>query len=543
MPFSHCFPLFFYFAAGPLRHAKSGTSRLPGRSSIPNTYPPSYTTMKSILQQIITQNRQQEKADATARQQEIDNPQTKDNRRNFLKKTALGGITLSGMMSASVEDTLAQTTSKVNRASNPSELKITDMRYALTNVMGGTAIIRIDTNQGIYGLGEVRDAADVRYALFLKSRILGDNPCNVEMIFKKIRQFGGQSRQGGGVCAVEMALWDLCGKAYNVPAWQLLGGRYRDRVRLYADTPEAGSVEEQQKLINYRVNDQGYTWLKMDVSIAELKGKPGTLVNSKVWEDAKGNLAQWGDQANPMSYANAAHPFTQIQITEKGLEELAQVVEHTRKLIGYDIPLSTDHYGHFDLNNGIRLGKALDKYRLAWLEDIVSWEYTSQWKTISDALETPTLTGEDIYLLKYFKPLIDARAVDIIHPDLATSGGLLETKRIGDYAEENGIAMAMHQAGTPVSFMANVHCAAATQNFLSLEHHSVDIPWWESLVKTTDGRKLITKGYATVPLTAPGLGIELNEDVVKQHLHPRDKSFFAPTKEWDERRSVDRIFS
>jgi L-alanine-DL-glutamate epimerase-like enolase superfamily enzyme len=499
--------------------------------------------MKSILQHIISQNRQQEKAEAAARQQEIDNPQTKDNRRNFLKKTALGGITLGGMLSAPLEDTLAHTTARVNRASNPSELKITDMRYALTRVMGGTAIIRIDTNQGIYGLGEVRDAADVRYALFLKSRILGDNPCNVEMIFKKIRQFGWHSRQGGGVCAVEMALWDLCGKAYNVPAWQLLGGRYRDRVRLYADTPEANSPEEQQKLINYRIKEQGYTWLKMDVSIGELKGKPDTLVNAKVWENDKGNLAQWGDQANHMSYANALHPFTQIQITEKGLEDLAQVVENTRKLIGYDIPLSTDHYGHFDLNNGIRLGQALDKYRLAWLEDIVSWEYTDQWKTISNALLTPTLTGEDIYLLKYFKPLIDARAVDIVHPDLATSGGLLETKRIGDYAEENGIAMAMHQAGTPVSFMANVHCAAATQNFLSLEHHSVDVPWWESLVKTTDGRKLITKGYATVPLTAPGLGIELNEDVVKEHLHPRDKSFFAPTKEWDERRSVDRIFS
>jgi L-alanine-DL-glutamate epimerase-like enolase superfamily enzyme len=139
------------------------------------------------------------------------------------------------------------------------------MRYAVTR---STPIIRIDTNQGIYGLGEVRDGADVRYALFLKSRILGDNPCNVEMIFKKIRQFGGQSRQAGGVCAVEMALWDLCGKAYNVPAWQLLGGRYRDKVRLYADTPEAGSVDEQKKLINFRVKDQGYTWLKMDISIA-----------------------------------------------------------------------------------------------------------------------------------------------------------------------------------------------------------------------------------------------------------------------------------
>ncbi len=466
-----------------------------------------------------------------------------NSRRSFLKKSTFGGIALgSAFMLSPVEDLIAQSTQKVSRYSNPSDLKITDMRYCLAGVMGGTAIIRIDTNQGIYGLGEVRDAADVRYALFLKSRILGKNPCNVEQVFKSIKQFGGQARQAGGVCAVEMALWDICGKAYNVPCWQLLGGRYRDKVRLYADTPESSSPEEQKKLIKYRTEEQGYTWLKMDVSIAKLKGMKDTMVNNKFWEDKNGNLAQWGDRDNYMSYGNTLHPFTQVQITDKGLEVLQGLVENVRSMIGYEIPLSTDHYGHFDYNNGIRLGRALEKYRLAWLEDVVSWEYTEQWKRLTDALETPTLTGEDIYLLKYFKPLIDERAVDIVHPDLASSGGLLETKRIGDYAEEYGIAMAMHQAGTPVSFMANVHCAAATQNFLALEHHSVDIPWWESLVKTTDGKKMITKGFSDVPLS-PGLGIELNEEVLKQHLHPSDKSYFAPTPEWDAKRSHDRIFS
>jgi L-alanine-DL-glutamate epimerase-like enolase superfamily enzyme len=473
------------------------------------------------------------------------NNESKENgRRSFFKKAAMGGIALGGAtLFSPIEDLVAQSTQSVSRYSAPSELKITDMRYCVTGILGRTAIIRIDTNQGIYGLGEVRDGADERYALFLKSRLLGENPCNVEMIFKKIRQFGGQARQAGGVCAVEMALWDIVGKAYHVPCWQLLGGRYRDKIRIYADTPESSSPEEQRKLIKYRMEDQGYTWLKMDVSIAKLKGIPGTMVNNKFWENAQGNLAQWGDQNNMMSYSNTLHPFTQIQVTDKGLEELQKLVEHVRGMIGYEIPLSTDHYGHFDYNNGIRLGRALEKYRLAWLEDIVSWEYTDQYKKMSDALETPVLTGEDIYLLKNFKPLIDARAVDIIHPDLASSGGLLETKRIGDYAEEAGIAMAMHQAGTPVSFMANVHCAAATQNFLALEHHSVDVPLWESMVKTTDGRKLITKGFANLPLTAPGLGIELNDDVVKQHLHASDKSYFAPTPEWDARRSHDRIFS
>ncbi len=492
--------------------------------------------MKSIIQQIASQNRKIENAEAETIQDEIENPETSNNRRNFLKKAALGGIALGGIMSLSMEDTLAQTTAKVSRASSPTDLKITDMRYAVTSVLNGTAIIRIDTNQGIYGLGEVRDGADVRYALMLKSRILGMNPCNVEMIFKIIKQFGGQGRQAGGVCGVEMALWDIAGKAYGVPAYQLLGGKYRNSIRLYADTPQGRTKEEQAELIKYRIEEQGYSWLKMDLSINVLKDIPGTLVNQDFWKGG-----QW-DTRNYMGYGNTKHPFTQIQITDKGLEELASIAADTRELVGWEIPISTDHYGHFDVNNGIRLGRAVEKYRLAWLEDMVPWQYADQWKTITEALETPTTTGEDIYLLKNFKELIDTHAVDIVHPDLASSGGLLETKRIADYAEENGVAMAMHQAGTPVSFMANVHCAAATQNFLALEHHSVDLPWWEDLVKMTDGNPIIKNGYAPVP-ESPGLGIELNEDIIKEHLDRRDKSFFAPTDEWNEKRSHDRTWS
>jgi len=460
-------------------------------------------------------------------------------RRSFLKRSVLGGIALGGASALlPIEDVLAQSTQKVSRYSSPSDLKITDMRCCIIQNVGRTPILRIDTNQGIYGLGEVRDGADERYALMLKSRILGQNPCNVEMLFKTIRQFGGHARQGGGVSGVEMALWDLCGKAYNVPVWQLLGGRYRDKVRLYADTPEAPTFDEFKAKIKHRLEEQGMTWLKMDISIGEVKDKEGALVNGKFWGS---NLAQW--RGGYMDYANTKHPFTAIQITEKGLDGMAQIVSDVRSVVGYEIPIASDHYGHFDLNNAIRWGKKVEPFRLAWLEDMVPWEFTDQYKKMSDALETPVLTGEDIYLLNGFKPLIDAGAVDIVHPDLATAGGILETKRIGDYAEEKGVAMAMHFAGSPVSFMANVHCAAATQNFLALEHHSLDNPWWETLVKTTDGRKLFEKGYANVPLVAPGLGIELVEEAIKKHMVPGDKSWFAPTPEWNDVRSHDRLWS
>src|SRR3984957_923532 len=207
-----------------------------------------------------------------------------DSRRGFLRKAGLGGMALGelinfsgALFNHSFEDRVARTTAGVSRFSAPSDLTITDMRYAVVQNVGRTAILRIDTNQGIYGLGEVRDGADERYALMLKSRILGQNPCNVEMIFKMIRQFGGPSRQAGGVCGVEIALWDLCGKAYNVPAWQLLGGRYRDKIRMYADTPEAPTLDEFKARIKHRLEVQGMTWLKMDISIGEVKDTPGAL--------------------------------------------------------------------------------------------------------------------------------------------------------------------------------------------------------------------------------------------------------------------------
>jgi L-alanine-DL-glutamate epimerase-like enolase superfamily enzyme len=468
-------------------------------------------------------------------QQAIEPSVEQNSRREFFRKAGVGGLMLGGFMFSSIEDTLAQSTSKVNRNSAPSDLKITDMRYAVVMNGGGRCpVIRIDTNQGIYGLGEVRDGASWRYALFLKSRILGMNPCSVELIFKRIKQFGFHGRQGGGVCAVEMALWDLAGKAYNVPCYQLLGGKYRDKVRLYADTPMGRSEEDFKARVAKRMDQDGFTFLKMDFGIELLKDIPDTVANSNFWDIGR----QWSNE--PMSYGGTEHPFTQVQITDKGLDVLMQRVEMVRNKIGYSIPLASDHYGHFDHNNAIRLGKAVEKYRLAWLEDLIPWKFTEQWKMISDAIETPTTTGEDIYLKEEFIKLIDHRAVDIVHPDLATSGGLLETKKIGDYAEEKGVAMAMHFAGTPVSFMANVHCAAATQNFMALEHHSVDLDYWPNLVKIK--HKMIEKGYAPVP-DAPGLGIELNEEVMKQHLDPENKTFFTPTPEWDVDRSWDRLWS
>lgn len=165
----------------------------------------------------------------------------------------------------------------VNSNSSPSTLKITDLRVATVVKPGPSPcpIIRLDTNQGIYGLGEVRDGASATYALFLKSRLVGENPLQLDKIFRQIKQFGGHARQGGGVSAIEMALWDITGKVYNAPVYALLGGgKFRDKIRIYADTTESDDPKIYAQRMKERKEVMGLTWLKMDLGIEMVAGTP-----------------------------------------------------------------------------------------------------------------------------------------------------------------------------------------------------------------------------------------------------------------------------
>jgi L-alanine-DL-glutamate epimerase-like enolase superfamily enzyme len=464
-------------------------------------------------------------------------------RRNFIKQAGVGGLSLASLTNGRIEDQVAFASQNVSRFSRPTDLEITDLRVC--SVLR-TPIIRIYTNQGLIGHGDVRDIGDSRYALTLKSRILGENPCNVERLLRLVKQFGHHGRQGGGVSGVEMALWDLAGKAYGVPVYQMLGGKYRDRVRMYCDTTSSRDPHEFARRLKARV-DGGYTALKMDVGIGLISDDPGALVNSDFWEGQPGGLSGWNRIFG--SYSNTDHPFTRVQITEAGVERMMEYFAVMRESIGYDFPIGVDHLGHFDQNEAIKLVRAMEPYAMAYAEDLIPWQYTEQWRTITEATTTPTMTGEDIFALEGFKALIDAKAVNVVHPDPVGAGGLLETKRIGDYAENAGIAMMLHHASSPVSMVAAVHAAAATQNFMWLEHHFVDLDWYEDLVTGID-KPIVQNGYINVP-EKPGIGIELNEEAVREHMdstEPRQgvvhgTGFFEPTPEWDEIRSWDRLWS
>lgn len=426
----------------------------------------------------------------------------------------------------------------VRAGSRPSQLKITDMRTATVGWGGWRfTLIRLDTNQGLSGYGEVRDGASKTYALMLKNRLLGENPCNVDRLFRKIKQFGHHARQGGGVCGVEMALMDLAGKAYGVPAYVLAGGKFRDAVRMYCDTPNEATGEAMGHKLKERLA-RGFTMLKMDIGIGQLMGVEDAL------SYPSGILAR--DDGTPLNRQldinTIQHPFTHVRLTSKGIELLADYVDQVRSVVGDEVPIAADHFGHIGLDDCLRLGEALEPYNLAWLEDLVPWQLTQQWVQLERGLRTPVCTGEDIYLKEGFRPLLEAGAVNVIHPDLATSGGILETKRIGDLAQEHGISMALHMAGTPVSTLASVHCAAATENFIALEHHFAEVPFWNDFVDGVPKPLIQADGYIPVP-EAPGLGFEINSEAVQAHLDPHDPGFFEPTTEWDTERTWDRLWS
>lgn len=428
------------------------------------------------------------------------------NRRGLLKKAA-GAAGLASILKLSEPEAGAQTPQAggFNRNSAPSELKITDMRACTVASNYDYPIIRIDTNQGVYGLGEVRDAGKKGQALVLKPHLVGKNPLDIEPILDRIRRFSSHRRLGGGYSAVDMALHDIAGKVYGVPAWRLVGSKYRDKIRIYCDTDQ----NEDPKVFAGRLlkrKQMGFTFFKMDLGTRLVAHIPGAVNDHR-------------------------------SATEKGLKLMCEYVSAVRDAIGYDVPLAADHFGSININDCIRYSRAFEPYQLAWAEDILQdfvigaasrdWE---GYKMISEATVTPQAMGEDIFGLEDgFKPFIDNRAIDIVHPDPLTSGGIRETKRIADYAAMHGIPTAVHFAGSPVGCMACVHMIATIRDFVSMENHAVDIPWWGDLV-TGVPKPIIQNGYIPVPET-PGLGIELNEEAIKQHL--REPGYFEPTPEFD----------
>ena len=412
-------------------------------------------------------------------------------RRKFLKCSAgFAGLAASGLAVNPAES-----------ASRPSNLRITDIRGCTVRAGGENyPIIKIYTNQDVYGLGEIRDSARLGQALVLKSFLVGRDPLNIEGVLRRIKPLAGQGRAGGGYSAIDMALCDIAGKVLGIPAYRLLGSKRRDKIPAYCDTVADLDPKALQEKMKKRF-DLGFRNYKMDLYKRLIQNKPGAVAGQSP--------------------------------TDKGLEYWGEYVAAVRDVIGWDYSLGSDHFGYLTVDDGIRLGKAMEKYSMAYIEDVINYNRTNSIylnKMITDGSPTPTLNGEDIFGFESFRPWIENNAVDIIHPDMETSGGIIETKKIADYANIYGIRVMFHFAGSPVGCAASLHCACLVDDFISMENHAVDVEWWGDLV-TGMTKPIISNGEYTVP-ESPGLGVELNEEVVKEHLIL--PGYFEPTPQYDE---------
>lgn len=415
----------------------------------------------------------------------------KMNRRTFVRKSAgLAGLATTSGLAFNPAQT----------ASRPSNLRITDIRGCMVRAGGENyPIIKIYTNQDVYGLGEVRDSGRLSQAFIYKSFLVGRDPLNIEGVLRRIKPLAGQSRAGGGYSAIDMALCDIAGKVLGIPAYRLLGSKRRSQVTAYCDTPSERDRDVYMEKIQLRV-DKGFTHYKMDLQKRLIRDKPDAFAGESP--------------------------------TDKGLGYWGELVAGARDIIGWDKVLGADHFGYLTVDDGIRLGKAMEQYSLAYIEDVIS--YTRQNsiqlnKMVTEGSPTPTLHGEDLFSIETFRPWVENHAVDIIHPDMETSGGIIETKRIAEYANMYGIPVMFHFAGSPVGCMASVHCASLVDDFISMENHAVDVPWWDDLVTGVE-KPIINRGMYTVPET-PGIGVELNEEVVKEHLIT--PGYFEPTTMYD----------
>jgi len=385
-------------------------------------------------------------------------------------------------------------------ASRRPKLKITDVRTAQVMAHGLQLHVRIHTDQGVYGHGEGTDAVQGGAGLIRMFRrfLVGQDPLNVEALWERIRTAGIFAGAQGGqyvaaLSAVEIALWDLAGKALGVPVYQLLGGKVRDRIRLYCDSAYHHPDDPQAKPKLKEIEAMGFTAVKIDIDEANDPGR---------WD-----RVNW-------TASNAE------------IDRMVKEVAFVRETLSPRVDLAVDMHGRYDATTAKRVARELERFRLLWLEEPVPPENIDVMRDIRESTVTPICAGENLFLRHGFRELLEKRAVDIVMPDLQKCGGLLEGRKIADMAHVYYTPFAPHCVVSPIGTMASCHVCAAVPNFLVLEWHWIGrLELWRNFVREGD---IIDKGFVAVP-DRPGLGVEMNEEAARKAQVP-GTPWFEPEK-------------
>jgi galactonate dehydratase len=383
------------------------------------------------------------------------------------------------------------------KASAPSDLKITDIKCGYIR-NGHSLFVKIYTNQNIWGCGEGVDATPGTYHLvkMFGERIKGQSPLNVNRLFEDIRRSGFFEGAQSGMfvsvlTAVETALWDLAGKALNLPVYQLLGGKFRDKIRVYCDTAlYQNRLPTPKDFADAATNakNRGFNAIKFDLDQANDPNK----YDRYNWTASPGEIQRMVDQ-----------------------------VTAAREAVGPAIDICLDMHGRYDAPTGERIAKRLDHLNLMWLEEPIPAENPEAYKKIADQTSTPICAGENHYLAHGFRPLLEIGAVDIIMPDLQKAGGLGEGQRIANLANLYYVPFAPHMVASFLGAMASCHVCASVPNFLILEwqiYFHTD-PMFKEIVTWEGNRDFVDKSFITLS-EKPGIGVEINEEGMRKYATP-----------------------
>ncbi len=425
---------------------------------------------------------------------------TTSSRRSFLTKSALAGV-FGATSFASFGQGLEDAMERTPQASNPSDLKITDIKCGFIR-NGHSLFVKIYTNQDVWGCGEGVDATPGTYHLvkMMAQRLKGKSPLNVNRLFEDIRKSGFFEGAQSGMfiavlSAVETALWDLTGKALGLPVYQLLGGKYRDKIRVYCDTG------------TYRDTDKSTNNFATSAKEAVKMG----------FNAVKYDIDEWNDPNKYDAYNWTASPGE--------LERMYNQIAAVREAVGPKIDICVDMHGRYDVTTGRKVAKMMEPLKLMFLEEPIPAENPEAYRIIRESTDTPICAGENHYLAHGFRRLLEIGAVDIIMPDLQKAGGLGEGQRIANLANLYYVPFAPHMVASYLGAMASSHVCASVPNFMILEWQIYfhEDPMFKEIVKF-DG-PMVKDGF--IPLSnKPGIGVEINEEGMRKYAQ-KDVPFFA----------------
>jgi L-alanine-DL-glutamate epimerase-like enolase superfamily enzyme len=383
-------------------------------------------------------------------------------------------------------------------------IKITDLRCA---IIGKNPTVRIVTDQGISGYGQAESYKPYLkpMVLFYKDYLIGEDPTDVQRIMLKIRRLGAFKPWGAAVSAIEIALWDLAGQVAGVPVYKLLGGKIRDRVRIYNGAvrfPMTGHTPQDYAETMAKMKDakEGFTLIKQAVGFHDPAMMPAV---PNAWYDEP-------------SRKGANHPDRGM-MTERGLDNVIACVEAMKKVLGTEIGLALDCGPGWTVKDAITFARAMEPLRIAWLEDLITGDYmpypnADLFREVTVSTTVPIHTGEEIYLRENFKDLIEKQAVNIVGPDPEDVGGIAEIAPHGVFDGLFGLA-------------AHVQVAAALpQNYIAFEYPLGTPDWWYDIVEGLPN-PIVEKGFIKV-WDRPGLGVTFNVAAAKTHLADEDRHFF-----------------